>query len=131
VQLEHARLADLDGAAHQHFGAAAEQDLAGGGRLLEPRGDVDGVAGDERLPLADDDLAGVDADAAGERDGACRLEAAPSSTTSARISAAARAARSASSSWRCGRPNTATTASPMNFSTRPPCRSAAARTRAW
>ena len=40
----------------------AEQDLAGAGRLLEPRRHVDRVAGDERVPLAGDDLAGVDAD---------------------------------------------------------------------
>ena len=40
-----------------------------------------------------------------------------------RIPSAARTARSASSSWSCGIPNTAITASPMNFSTVPPCRS--------
>ena len=39
------------------------------------------------------------------------------------ISPAARTARSASSSWSTGTPNTATTASPMNFSTVPPWRS--------
>ncbi len=39
------------------------------------------------------------------------------------ISAAARTARSASSSRILGTPNTAMTASPMNFSTVPPCRS--------
>ena len=44
-----------------------------------------------------------------------------------RISTAARTARSASSSWTWGIPKTATTASPMNFSTRPPWRSTAAR----
>src|SRR5581483_4831337 len=43
------------------------------------------------------------------------------------ISAAARTARSASSSCACGSPNTAMIASPMYFSTRPPCRSSAAR----
>ncbi len=43
------------------------------------------------------------------------------------MSAAARTARSASSSWSCGIPNTAMTASPMNFSTVPPWRSIAAR----
>ena len=42
------------------------------------------------------------------------------------ISSAARQARSASSSCASGTPNTATTASPMNFSTVPPCRSSAA-----
>ena len=39
------------------------------------------------------------------------------------ISAAARTARMPSSSWTTGTPKTATTASPMNFSTDPPCRS--------
>ena len=43
------------------------------------------------------------------------------------ISPAARTARSASSSWSTGTPNTATTASPMNFSTVPPCRSRTTR----
>ena len=43
------------------------------------------------------------------------------------IPAAARTARSASSSCRCGRPNTAITASPMNFSTVPPWRSSSSR----
>ena len=43
------------------------------------------------------------------------------------MSAAARAARSASSSCSTGMPNTAMTASPMYFSTVPPCRSIAAR----
>lgn len=43
------------------------------------------------------------------------------------ISAAALQARSASSSWATGRPNTAFTASPTNFSTRPPWRSTVAR----
>ncbi len=59
----------------------------------------------------------------------------PNSTTSSafssvsrlRISAAARTARSASSSCSCGMPNTAMIASPMNFSTAPPCRSTTAR----
>ena len=43
------------------------------------------------------------------------------------ISIAARTARSPSSSWASGTPNMATTASPMNFCTRPPWRSAAER----
>jgi len=44
-----------------------------------------------------------------------------SSGSASRISSAARHARKASSSWTCGTPNTAITASPMNFSTVPPC----------
>ena len=47
----------------------------------------------------------------------------PSSGNASRISTAARTARSASSSCSTGTPNTAITASPMNFSTVPPCRS--------
>ena len=47
----------------------------------------------------------------------------PSAATSARISHAARTARSASSSCATGTPKTAITASPMNFSTVPPWRS--------
>ena len=43
------------------------------------------------------------------------------------MSSAARTARSASSSWIVGMPNTAITASPMNFSTVPPWRSSAPR----
>jgi hypothetical protein len=47
----------------------------------------------------------------------------PSLGSAARISTAARNARSAPSSCAAGTPNTATTASPMNLSTRPPCSS--------
>ena len=45
----------------------------------------------------------------------------PSAGSASRISTAARQARSASSSCVSGTPNTAITASPMNFSTVPPC----------
>ena len=45
------------------------------------------------------------------------------SSSAVRISSAARAARTTSSSCRTGTPNTAMTASPMNFSTVPPWRS--------
>ena len=51
----------------------------------------------------------------------------PCSAIAARISAAARTARSASSSCETGIPKTAMTASPTNFSTVPPCRSTIAR----
>ena len=50
-----------------------------------------------------------------------------SSANAARMSAAARTARKASSSCTTGTPNTAMTASPMNFSTVPPWRSIASR----
>ena len=52
-----------------------------------------------------------------------RLESArssPSARTASTRSSAARTARSASSSWAIGAPQTAITASPMNFSTVPP-----------
>jgi hypothetical protein len=47
----------------------------------------------------------------------------PSAGKASRISIAARQARRASSSCTLGTPKTAITASPMNFSTVPPCRS--------
>ena len=53
----------LDRVADEALRLVAEQHLSGAGGLLQPRGDVDGVAGDERVPLPGDDLAGVDADA--------------------------------------------------------------------
>jgi len=43
-----------------------------------------------------------------------------SASSASRMPAAARTARSASSSWTVGTPKTAITASPMNFSTVPP-----------
>ena len=66
LRLDASRLAELERAAHERRRALADQDLARRRRLLEPSCDVDGVAGDERAALArpaDDDLAGVDADA--------------------------------------------------------------------
>ena len=62
LRLERGRRLDLDGVAHQPVGRLAEQDLARLGRLLEPRGDVDRVAGRQPLLGAGDHLAGVDAD---------------------------------------------------------------------
>jgi hypothetical protein len=55
---------DLDGVADQAPGAAAEQDLAGTGGLLQPGGQVDGVADHQRgaqARVAGDHLASVDA----------------------------------------------------------------------
>ena len=65
LSLERERLdrLDTDGISNEDARLGADEDLAGAGRLLEPRSDVDRVAGDERLALAaDDDLARVDAD---------------------------------------------------------------------
>ena len=53
---------DRDHVAHEPEGRLADEDLSRLGRLLEARGDVDRVAGDERLAVlgvAGDDLAGV------------------------------------------------------------------------
>ena len=84
----------------------------GAARLLQPRGDVDGLAGRERrVRLVGDDLARLDADP--------RLE--PELVHGLEDRGAARTARSASSSCACGMPNAAITASPANFSTMPPC----------
>ena len=53
-----------NGIANEQPRLGADEDLTGSCRLLEPGGDVDGVARDECLTLAaDDDLARVDADA--------------------------------------------------------------------
>jgi hypothetical protein len=52
----------LHGLADEPPGRGADQHLARVCCLLEPRSDVDGIAGDERLTAACDDLAGVDAD---------------------------------------------------------------------
>ena len=53
----------LDALAHEPVGLLAEQHLAGLGRLLQARRDVDRVAGREPLLGAGDDLAGVHAHA--------------------------------------------------------------------
>ena len=55
----------------------------------------------------------------------------PSCVTQSRIASAARTARSGSSSCAVGAPKSATTASPMNFSTVPPKRSSSPRRCAW
>jgi hypothetical protein len=53
---------DLDGVADQAPGAAAEQDLARAGRLLQPGGQADGLPDHQRaqVGVAGHDLAGVD-----------------------------------------------------------------------
>ena len=101
----------------QAVGRIANEDHAGLGGLLEPGRHVDGVARDERVARAGDDLACVDSDPGPEAEGGDRI---------AQLDGRAGGAQ-ASSSWICGIPNTAMTASPMNFSTVAPCRSNAAR----
>ena len=117
------------GVADEPLGHRADQDVAAAGRLLEPFRGVDRVAGGERRRIvARHHLAGVDPDA----DPQLGHPARPSSEAFSRstafcMSSAARTARSASSSCARGRPKTAITASPMNFSTVPPWRSTAIR----
>ena len=68
---------DLDRVAGERERPLAEQDLARAGRLLEPGGDVDRVAGRQPLAgvsLSGHDLAGVDADPRLERDAVVALE---------------------------------------------------------
>ena len=62
LEIERCHLLDADRVADQPVRLHADQHLAGPGGLLEPRRDVHGVARDDRLALAGDDLAGVDAD---------------------------------------------------------------------
>ena len=82
---------------------------------LQAGGRVDQVAGDH--PLAD----GADVTAASPvRTPARASIPAASRWTASTSSRPARTARSASSSWATGAPQTAMTASPMNFSTVPP-----------
>jgi hypothetical protein len=95
----------------------AEQDLARRGSLLEPCRHVHRVPGDERLALLGDDLARVDADSQVDPE---RRDLAPQLERGA-------GTRRASSSCTAGTPNTAITASPMNFSTVAPCRSSVMR----
>ena len=102
------------------YGLRAEQDLAGRRRLLETRRDVDRVARHEPLLRAGDDLAGVDADPQQPSESRPALAA-------ARAQRAARAPQARRPRATAGMPKTAITASPMNFSTVPPCRSIAAR----
>ena len=90
-----------------------------GGRL-DPRGGVDEVAGDHALALGADRDRRLAGEHAGARAQLRRVELVAERRTAATRSSAARTARSASSSVAVGVPQTAITASPMNFSTVPP-----------
>ena len=78
LELQRLDRLDLDRVAHQPVGHLAEVDLVRRRRLLEPRGDVDGVAGGQLLVgrgvVVGDDLAGVDAGAVGELDAVARQQ---------------------------------------------------------
>ncbi len=62
LQRERLRCLRTDGRTHEPLGRRADQDLAGTGRLLQPCGDVDGIADDEGLAGPGDHLAGVHPD---------------------------------------------------------------------
>ena len=116
--------ADLDRVLHERVRRRPDQDRPRLRRLLEPLGEVDGVAGDELLAgavVAGDDLARVDPDPAGELDAPRLPSSAFSSARRRCISVAVRTARRASSSCATGTPKTAITSSPRNRSTVPPC----------
>ena len=95
-------------------------------RLLEASGGVDRISGEQEfvgLRIArGDHLAGVHAEPDGQA-----VAQRGSAWTRSRRSRAADSARAGSSSCATGRPKTAITASPMYFSTRPPCCSTASR----
>ena len=60
---------DLHRVTHELARLCPDQHFAGRGRLLQPGSHVDGVAGDECVAVACDDLAGVDTDARAEPEG--------------------------------------------------------------
>ena len=91
--------------------ASRDQHLTRLRRLLQPRRHVHRVTGREPLLGTGHHLAVLTP----------IRPSIPSPANASRISTAARHARSASSSCTTGTPNTAITASPMNFSTEPPC----------
>ena len=98
------------------LGRLADEDRARLGHRLEPRGRVDEVAGDHALvrrPDRDRRFAGQDAGPGLDRRARAR-------GPRRRARAPPGRHRSASSSWAIGAPQTAITASPMNFSTVPP-----------
>ena len=118
LALEHLLAGRLEGdrLGGRALGRLADEHGPGRGDRLEPAGRVDEVAGDHALVRrADGDggLAGQDAGAGLDGSG-------PGVRTASTSSSAARTARSASSSCAVGAPQTAITASPMNFSTVPP-----------
>ena len=88
-------------------------------RLLEPGRDVDRIAGDQEVVAVaapgGDDFAGIDAQPDRQPIAKARVGA----HAVAQLQRGRRA-RAASSPWAGGSPNTAMTASPMNFSTVPP-----------
>ena len=110
----------------------ADEHLARAARLLEPGGDVERVADEVGVAVADHDLAGVDADPQVER-----LAVAFGHVGGERHRSRAGGRRrrrphgAASSSATSGMPNSAIIPSPMNLATVPPWASITAWSSAW
>ena len=102
------------------LGRLADEDGARLRRALHPRRGVDEVAGDHPLALRAERDRCLPGEHTGSRAQIGRADLLPSAETPETRSSAARTARSASSSCATGAPQTAMTASPMNFSTVPP-----------
>ena len=118
-----------DGFANQALRALADQRLPRRRRLLEPGGDVDRIAGGERLSVGGSPATTSPVLTPIRTRSEVPISASSSSlsrSAASRISAAVRTARSASSSRAVGIPNAAMTASPTYFSTVPPWRATAA-----
>ena len=77
-RIDRARRLSVNRPPDEVMGSFAQQDLAGGCRLLESRGHVHGVAGHRGArtgPLGGDDLAGIDADSHRQEDAKLGLQA--------------------------------------------------------
>ena len=75
AQLEQPAILDLDAPQRQPVGRRPHEDLAGAGLLLQPRGDVDGLAGRERrVGVVRHDLARLEANAGLEAELAHRVD---------------------------------------------------------
>ena len=74
ADLARLRLAEDEGAAGSGVGTLAGKDRSWLGHLLQPSGDIDGVAGHDVLVGSGHHLTGVDADANGEADAMLRFE---------------------------------------------------------
>ena len=121
LQLERAGLLVDDRLLGRAARRVADEDRARLGDRLDARRGVDEVAGDHALALGAERDRGLAREHPGARaEFLARRSRRPSAETAATRSSAARTARSASSSVAVGVPQTAITASPMNFSTVPP-----------
>ena len=130
LELERLDLLDVDVVADEPVGEVAEEDLLGAGAACSRRAaTLTASPVTSRWP--------VDGSPATtspvftpvrtvRRTPQCRSSSSFSTACACCMPAAARTARSASSSCSLGRPNTAMIASPMNFSTTPPCFSSSA-----